>query len=91
MSLIFLFILSVSTNLLAQDTALYQKKEFIYEAAKVMPYCILYPENYDKRKKCPLILVLHGAGERGKDNAKQLMYGAQQFIADSNRKKIRPL
>lgn len=73
---------------MAQDTALYQKKEFVYEAGKVLPYRILYPENYDKTKKYPLILVLHGAGERGKDNAKQLVHGAKLFIADSNRKKF---
>ena len=53
---------------------------------KVLPYRILYPENYDKSKKYPLILFLHGAGERGKDNEKQLAHGAKLFITEENRK-----
>ena len=32
------------------------------------------------------MLVLHGAGERGNDNEKQLMHGAQLFLTDENRK-----
>lgn len=86
--LLLLSIAVVFTVLTAQDTSLYQKKEFIYAEGKVLPYRILYPENYDKTKKYPLLLVLHGAGERGKDNAKQLVHGAKLFLADSNRKKF---
>lgn len=83
-----LFVLSIFITVSAQDTSLYQRREFLYEDGKVLPYRILYPENYDKTKKYPLILVLHGAGERGKDNVKQLVHGSKLFIADSNRKKF---
>lgn len=65
--------------------AAYQKKSFAYEANKNLPYRILYPENYDKSKKYPLILVLHGAGERGNDNEKQLVHGAKLFLKAENR------
>jgi len=51
-----------------------------------LPYRVLYPANYDKTKKYPLLLFLHGAGERGKDNEKQLAWGAKLFITDENRK-----
>jgi predicted peptidase len=71
---------------LSQDLSLYQKKEFTYSEGKVLPYRILYPENYDKSKKYPLILFLHGAGERGKDNEKQLIHGSKLFLKDENRK-----
>lgn len=64
----------------------YQKKEFVLSEGKVLPYRILYPENYDKSKKYPLLLFLHGAGERGKDNEKQLTHGAKLFITEENRK-----
>ena len=64
----------------------YQKKEFVFAEGKALPYRILYPDNYDKSKKYPLILVLHGAGERGKDNEKQLMHGSKLFVTDENRK-----
>lgn len=63
----------------------YQKKIFI-SAGHELPYRILYPENYDKTKKYPLILFLHGAGERGTDNRKQLVHGAKLFLKDENRK-----
>ena len=67
---------------------IYQKKELATGDGKTLPYRILLPENYDKTKKYPLVLVLHGAGERGNDNEKQLTHGAKLFIADSNRKKF---
>jgi predicted peptidase len=65
---------------------IYQKKEYTYADGKSLPYRILYPENYDKSKKYPLLLFLHGAGERGNDNEKQLTHGAKLFIRDENRK-----
>lgn len=44
-----------------------------------LKYQILYPENFDVNKKYPLLLFLHGAGERGNDNQKQLIHGASMF------------
>ena len=35
-------------------------------------YRILLPQNFDETKKYPLHLFLHGIGERGSDNKKQL-------------------
>jgi acetyl esterase/lipase len=63
----------------------YLKKEFVHNG-NTLPYRILYPENYDKTKKYPLLLFLHGAGERGKDNEKQLIHGSKLFITPENRK-----
>ncbi len=80
------FLVFFSASVYAQDLSLYQKKEFIYSEGRVLPYRILYPENYDKNKKYPLLLFLHGAGERGKDNEKQLIHGAKLFITEENRK-----
>ncbi len=37
-------------------------------------------------KKYPVILVLHGSGERGKDNEKQLVHGGELFLDSSTRK-----
>lgn len=70
----------------AQDISLYQKKEYTYAEGKVLPYRILYPENYDPAKKYPLVLFLHGAGERGNDNERQLVNGAKLFLDAANRK-----
>lgn len=72
----------------SQDLSLYQKKEWVHSAGNILPYRILYPENYDKNKKYPLILFLHGAGERGNDNEKQLVHGSKLFIREDIRKKF---
>ena len=69
-------------------TQVYTKKKNISSNGKVLPYRILYPEQYDKSKKYSLVLFLHGAGERGNDNEKQLKHGSTLFTADSNRKKF---
>jgi predicted peptidase len=47
----------------------------------------MYPLKYDVNKKYPVILFLHGAGERGSDNEKQLVHGAKLFAASANRAK----
>lgn len=49
---------------------------------------MLLPERYDQSRKYPLILVLHGAGERGNDNEKQLLHGSKLFLDSTNRKKF---
>lgn len=64
----------------------YERKEFSFAPGQVLPYRILYPENYDPSKKYPLILFLHGAGERGNDNEKQLVHGSRLFLNAENRK-----
>ena len=45
-----------------------------------LPYQVLLPENYDETKQYPLVVFLHGAGERGSDNEKQLIHGKDFFI-----------
>ncbi len=79
-----LIIISITAE--AQDLSLYQKKEYIYSEGKILPYRILYPENYDKDKKYPLVLFLHGAGERGNNNENQLVHGAKLFLGKETRK-----
>jgi len=65
---------------------LFEKRQFIFES-DTLPYRILYPENYDKAKKYPVVLFLHGSGERGNDNEKQLKHGRYLFTNAENRQK----
>ncbi len=37
-----------------------------------LPYNLILPANYDESGSYPVILLLHGAGERGNDNEKQM-------------------
>lgn len=50
-----------------------------------LPYRLLKPANYDANKSYPLVLFLHGAGERGSDNKSQLVHGMKDFLSESNR------
>lgn len=70
----------------AQDSSLYAKRSFVHDR-DTMPYRLLLPVNFDAHKKYPLILFLHGSGERGNDNEKQLVHGGDLFLSDSVRKK----
>lgn len=40
-----------------------------------MPYRLFIPANYDKHKRYPLVLWLHGSAGRGQDNQKQISGG----------------
>lgn len=71
----------------AQDLNVYEKKYFI-SGNDTLRYRILYPENYKKRKAYPLIMFLHGAGERGNNNEAQLMHGGDLFLQESIRKQF---
>jgi predicted peptidase len=46
-----------------------------------MPYNIFYPKNYGK-EKVPLILWLHGSGERGDDNVSPLIHIVPYLASD---------
>jgi predicted peptidase len=74
-------------SVLAQDKNLFIKKNFI-QGNDTLLYRILYPVNYKEGKKYPLVLFLHGAGERGNDNELQLTWGANLFLDSANRLKF---
>ena len=69
----------------AQEAPAYKPAFFISEG-DTLPYRILFPQNFDPEKKYPLMLVLHGAGERGKDNAAQLTHGSNLFLKENVRR-----
>ena len=46
-----------------------------------MDYWIYLPQDYDKQEKVPLLLFLHGAGERGNDLNKVKVHGPPKLIA----------
>ena len=89
--LLFAILFLHSLAVKSQDLSLYLKKEFTSPEGSVLPYRILYPEGYDQKKRYPLILVLHGAGERGSDNEKQLTHGAKLFLDSLARKNYRAI
>ena len=52
-----------------------------------MPYRLMKPKTLEDKKRYPLVLYLHGAGDRGNDNQKQLGALAVWLASDENREK----
>ena len=71
-----LFLLGVG----ARSQEMYQKKVFISSRGDSLNYRLLRPEVEKTGLQYPLVLFLHGAGERGSDNEKQLTHGGQMFL-----------
>jgi predicted peptidase len=83
-----LLILCFSNSLFSQKhTDLYDSKSWIHKKDS-LPYRILLPKNFTKEKQYPLVLVLHGAGERGTNNISQLVHGSKLFTSDENREQF---
>ncbi len=58
---------------IAPVVAKFQKKTFAdAQTGQAMPYRLFVPDGYDGKQAYPLIVFLHGGGERGDDNEKPL-------------------
>ena len=68
----------------SQNKSLFEKQLFIL-GNDTLPCRILTPENFQSGKKYPLVIFLHGAGERGNDNEAQLTWGGDLFLDSANR------
>ncbi len=78
---------AVTIHAVGQDLDLaYQREYFHSSKGFELPYRILFPEGYDGDQPYPLIVFLHGAGERGTDNEKQLVHGATLFTREDIRR-----
>lgn len=82
----FTFMLFLALASSAQDLSLFEKQLYV-DGTDTLPCRILTPVNFQKGKKYPLLVFLHGAGERGSDNEKQLFWGASLFLDSLNRVK----
>ena len=78
-----LLLLSGFTSVFTQE---YQSNVFVHKN-DTLPYRILLPNDFDSQKSYPLLLILHGSGERGNDNELQLFHGGYFFKRDEFRAK----
>ena len=83
-----LSLLTLSAPVRGDDLAeRFSKQVFQTESGEKLPYRLLEP-----RSPCsgtyPLVVFLHGAGERGDDNVKPLIHGVKTFATDEYRKKF---
>lgn len=85
-TLLLLFLIAVSF-VAAQAQNTYEYKEFVSTEGQSLNYRLLTPQNMKAGKKYPLVIFLHGLGERGNDNELQLKHGGQMFLNPSNQEK----
>jgi len=78
-------LLAIALSVYAQDG--YSKESFISSKGDTLLYRLLKPESPKSGKKYPLVVFLHGAGERGSDNEAQLVHGSGMFLNPANREK----
>jgi len=83
--LIFVVILFFIGSLFAQNNDEFLRRQFI-KGKDTLNYRVLYPEKFSKAEVYPLVLFLHGSGERGSDNVKQLLHGSRLFLDPVTRK-----
>ncbi len=78
-------LMAVSFHVFSQDNwkNLMERKTFVSNNV-ILPYRIYIPDTIEQ--DIPLLLFLHGAGERGNDNESQLTNGIKHFMNDSIRR-----
>ncbi len=74
-------------DLNAQTREDFKREKYISEN-DTLNYRVLFPDDFSKDEKYPVVLVLHGAGERGDDNEAQLVHGSDLFLKTENREKF---
>ena len=81
MKRILILLLIATTSVFSQEF----KEELLVHQNDTLPYRILIPENYHSQSPFPLLIFLHGAGERGSDNKSQLVHGSFLFKSEDFR------
>ncbi len=79
---IFFYLMSFSFSSFSQKKLFEAEK---YSSTDTLNYQLLSPEQLKKGKKYPIVLFLHGSGERGSDNQKQLKHIEALFTDSANR------
>ena len=76
-----------NTPLHAQDFSNYDKGSFA-DKKDTLSYRILFPDDFNPKARYPVLFFLHGRGERGNDNQKQLTNGGSLFLKPEVRSKF---
>lgn len=69
-----------TNEVFSQTPSRFSYEKYIQDGDTLL-YRQLYPD-YDTIRKYPLVIFLHGSGERGNDNEAQLKWGVENFATD---------
>jgi predicted peptidase len=80
---------SAQTGALNPEMEKLLEKQTFTKGAANLPYRMLKPDGYTQAgtNRYPLVIFLHGIGERGTDNRRQLRNGVEELVTDASRKK----
>jgi len=71
----------------ADPKEVFEKRTYTAADGRTLLYRMMSPAKIESGKTYPLVLFLHGAGERGDDNTAPLVHGMADFAKDENRAK----
>ena len=80
-SFIFLMLLFCCIGNTFSQSVRFSFEKYISASGDTLRYRQLFPDA-DTLRKYPLVVFLHGSGERGKDNEAQLKWGVSNFATD---------
>ena len=76
------FLFCINTKFALSQSSRFSYNKYI-EKGDTLNYRQLFPDA-DTLRKYPLVIFLHGSGERGNDNEAQLKWGVMNFATDQN-------
>lgn len=79
--LFLLFFCYSHANTAFAQSSRFSVNQYVNSSGDTLLYRQLYPD-YDTMRKYPLVIFLHGSGERGNDNEAQLKWGVMNFATD---------
>lgn len=80
-NILLLFIVTIGLDSTFAQEIKFGSSQYANGEGDTLNYRMLIPD-YDTLRKYPLVIFLHGAGERGDDNRSQLKWGIMNFATD---------
>jgi len=81
-SVLALLAFALAAGLAQAQPSRFSREKYV-EKGDTLYYRMLYPDA-NRQRKYPLVIFLHGSGERGNDNDAQLKWGVANFATDRN-------
>lgn len=81
-TLLALLLCILAAGLSQAQPSRFSREKYI-ENGDTLNYRLLFPDA-NRQRKYPLVIFLHGSGERGSDNDAQLKWGVMNFATDQN-------
>ena len=83
LAVLLFILLIVPLSVEAQENEAFKIEHFI-KNSDTLNYRILFPKDFSEEKQYPVVLFLHGAGERGSNNQSQLTHGSDLFLKNQD-------